>query len=247
MKKVIYLSFCLITITLGSCQFNDDDYQRSSTIHTFEMDLESAKKYMRIDSVANQYAFVMTENERESEGISKENLTKILNIIVEENRKIENDLKFGKIVTMYLTTPDNFKSYTIDPFHQLDKDITFKDIRTKSTISTRAGKWLYSGYFMDGNWERGTKDPDFTTTSSHVTSELNIGYSRGFWNFGMTCNTGTSAYGKSFSAHGVGHTYGGIKRYWWWTGGGSAPFNWKFTLGGPLGGEANGGIDIRES
>jgi hypothetical protein len=63
----------------------------------------------------------------------------------------------------------------------------------------------------------------------------------------MTCLTGKSAYGTSFSTNGIGHTYGGIQRYWWWTGGGSAPFNWKFTLGGPLGGEANGGISIYES
>ena len=83
-------------------------------------------------------------------------------------------------------------------------------------------------------WKLGTRNKEiqiFKTSASHVTSELNISYARGAWNFGMTCLTGKSAYGTSFSTNGIGHTYGGIQRYWWWTGGGSAPFNWKFTLG----------------
>lgn len=247
MKKFIYFYLCLLVFILGGCQFSDDDYQKASTIHTLEMDLESAKKYMHIDSAAHQYTIAITDEQQEAEGISKENLAKIFKIVTELNQRIDNDFNAGKIVTMYLTTKENFISYTIDPLHQLH-DINFKDVRTKQPyIATRAGKWLYSGYFMDGNWERGTRDPDFKTSASHVTSELDICYARGAWNFGMTCLTGKSAYGTSFSTNGIGHTYGGIQRYWWWTGGGSAPFNWKFTLGGPLGGEANGGISIYES
>ena len=101
---------------------------------------------------------------------------------------------------------------------------------------------------MNGNWERGTRDPDFKTSASHVTSELNISYARGAWNFGMTCLTGKSAYGTSFSTNGIGHTlWRNTKILVVDRRGGSAPFNWKFTLGGPPGGEANGGISIRES
>lgn len=247
MKKLIYLNLCLLAFILGSCQFSDDDFQKAPTVHTLAMDLESAKKYMHIDSTAHQYTIAMTDEQIAAEGISKENLEKIFKIIVDLNQRIDNELKTAKIVTMYLTTKDNFTSCTIDPQHQLN-EIKFKDIRDeKPYVTTRAGKWLYSGYFMDGNWERRTKDPNFTTSASHVTSELNIYYSRGHWNFGMTCETGKSAYGNSFSTYGVGNTYGGIKRYWWWTGGGSAPFNWKFTLGGSPGGEANGSIQIHES
>ena len=202
---------------------------------------------MHIDSTAHQYTIAITEDQRESEGISKENLAKVFKVILDLNQSIDNDFKAGKIVTMYLTTKDKFTSCTIDPHHQLG-EIKFKDARTtKNNVSTRAGRWLYSGYFMNGNWGTGTKDPDFTTSKIHVTSELNVSSSRGYWNFGMSCSTGKSAYGTEFSAHGVGYTYGGIKRYWWWTGGGTAPFNWKFRIGRPLGGEANGNIIIYES
>ncbi|WP_218792442.1 hypothetical protein, partial [Streptomyces sp. Amel2xC10] len=77
MKKFIYFYLCLLVFILGGCQFSDDDYQKASTIHTLEMDLESAKKYMHIDSAAHQYTIAITDEQQEAEGISKENLAKI--------------------------------------------------------------------------------------------------------------------------------------------------------------------------
>ena len=41
--------------------------------------------------------------------------------------------------------------------------------------------------------------------------------------------------------------FGSIKRYWWWTAGGQAPFNWKFRLGGPIGGQADGTLEIYDT
>ena len=91
------------------------------------------EKYMHIDSAAHQYTIAITDEQREAEGISKENLAKIFKIVTDLNQRIDNDFNAGKIVTMYLTTKEKFISYTIDPLHQLH-DINFKDVRTKQLI-----------------------------------------------------------------------------------------------------------------
>lgn len=106
MKKFTYFYLCLLVFILGGCQFSDDDYQKASTIHTLEMDLESAKKYMHIDSAAHQYTIAITDEQQEAEGISKENLAKIFKIVTDLNQRIDNDFNAGKIVTMYLTTKE---------------------------------------------------------------------------------------------------------------------------------------------
>lgn len=248
MRKIIYfyVSLCFTALAFSSCQL-DDEFHRSPQIRTFEMDLEAAKKYMHIDSVTNQYTITMTEEEQQKEGITSKNLTRIIEIISELNQSIDNDVKDGKVVTMYLTTKEFFLAHIITT-KKNPSGVEFKDVRTNDIFHpTRGGKVLYGGYFMSGNWESGLRRPIFTTQSSHVTSTLDVDYSRGAWNFYMKCNTGKSAYGDTFSAHGIGRTYGGINRYWWWTSGGHAPFTWNFVLGGSPGGEASGRIIIRES
>ena len=76
---------------------------------------------MHIDSAAHQYTIAITDEQREAEGISKENLAKIFKIVTDLNQRIDNDFNAGKIVTMYLTTKEKFISYTIDPLHQLQR------------------------------------------------------------------------------------------------------------------------------
>lgn len=239
-SKLIFM-FCVSTLLLASCQFTDDDYHRQSKARTLEMDVEAIKDYMTIDSAAHQYSVVITEDQREAIGISKGNLRLILSDIVTLNNRIDNDIKAGNIVTMYLAKENSFQSVTIDPSHKL-QNISFQDVRVKKAQPTRAGSVLASEYFMDGNWESGTNyTPEFVA-SDHVTSILSVGYSRGFWQVTFKCNTGTSSYGTSFSAYSTGSSHGEIKRYWWWNNGGGAPFKWKLILGGAPGGEASGNL-----
>ena len=246
MKHILSYSFAFIIFLLASCQVSDDDYQHASALRTKEMDLEALKQYMSIDSLANQYTVTITEEQRQKEGISKQNLKEFLRDIDALNKQIHEKVEEGHVVTMYLTTKNNFSTYTIDPHHQLGK-IVFSDCRSSSWgHSTRAGSVLASEYFMDGNWESGTRNPEFSA-SSKVTSVLNVGYSRGYWQVTFVCKTVNSSYGTEFYAYGTGSSHGDINRYWWWTNGGSAPYNWKFVLGGSPGGEASGGVSFRNT
>lgn len=244
MKHVVFILLCLVAIMTGSCQV--DDFSSSPTIHTLDMDLESAKKYMSIDTVEHRYVLLLTEEQRVKEGISKEHLNLISTIVSKLNNEVETDLENGKTITLFLATQDEFKTHTFSkrtsPFNW-----NFKDTRTTSNLIDNATRGSYSGYFFNGNWSSDSYAPDFTTSSSHVTSEFQISNASGSWNFGLTCLTGKSAYGEHFGIYGVGRTFGSIKRYWWWTAGGQAPFNWKFRLGGPIGGQADGTLEIYDT
>ena len=131
MKHILSYSFAFIIFLLASCQVSDDDYQHASALRTKEMDLEALKQYMSIDSLANQYTVTITEEQRQKEGISKQNLKEFLRDIDALNKQIHEKVEEGHVVTMYLTTKNNFSTYTIDPHHQLGK-IVFSDCRSSS-------------------------------------------------------------------------------------------------------------------
>lgn len=114
MKHILNYSFVFIIFLLASCQVSDDDYQRSSALRTKEMDLEALKQYMSIDSLANQYTVTITEEQRQKEGISKQNLKDFLSDIDALNKQIHEKVEEGHVVTMYLTTKSNFSTYSND-------------------------------------------------------------------------------------------------------------------------------------
>ena len=103
MKHVVFILLCLVAIMTGSCQV--DDFSSSPTIHTLDMDLESAKKYMSIDTVEHRYVLLLTEEQRVKEGISKEHLNLISTIVSKRkdnnplprySRRVQNSYVFKK-------------------------------------------------------------------------------------------------------------------------------------------------------
>lgn len=244
MKKI--LVFIISVTALCSCQFSDEDFQVQAKPRTMEMDVEAFKKYMSIDTIANQYTANITEEQRVAEGISKENLLKILCDIDAVNSEIKQDVEAGEVVTLFLSNKDDFKSYTIDSKHVLG-GMKLKDTRI-SENKTRAGtgKHLGWGHFSGGNWQWKSVKSQFEG-GDHVTSMLSVASSKGFWQVNFVCKTGTSSYGTKFRAYGTGSSHGTINRYWWWTDGGSAPFKWNFDIGGAPGGEAYGSLDFYET
>lgn len=234
-----------VVALLCGCQFSDDEYDKPEPVRSLEADVEALKKYMTIDTVANKYSVVITEEQRLQEGISKEHLMLLLSDIDEMNRNIEQDIKIGNVVTLYLARKDFFKAYTIDPGHRLG-DLGFKDVWVpEKKARTRAGSLLGWAHFINGNWEKGYRTS--FEGSDHVTSILEVGNSKGRWQVSFVCNTGKSSYGTEFHTYGNGSSHGAINRYWWWTNGGDAPYKWNFTLGGPPGGDAAGSLSFRNT
>lgn len=240
MKRSFLILMCFsFILSFGSCQLPDAEIEKAPKSRSIEEDLEIVKKYMSIDKEKNQYSITIEEEERLKEGISLSNLNYILGDIAALNQKVGESIRAGAVVTLYLTTNSTFEAYT--PNQNFKSGIGFKDIRVPidKKVTTR-GPFLSSVSFSSGNWSY-TSGNSFTG-SDQVTSAVYVNNSIGYWQVSYTCNTGTSAYGTSHVAYGTGSTSGSIKRFWWWTDGGSSPFRWSFSLGGPPGGEANGGI-----
>lgn len=240
MNKQVLSIFILLMLLCGSCQFPffEKDFEQAPTTGKLREDIELLKKYMQIDKGLNRYVVCITEEERLEEGISEDNLKYMLGNVAELNKRISESVKKGEVVTLYLFGEDAFEAYTINKPDISEIDFEDVYIPAKDNVQTRAATLGYA-YFNQGNW--GSTNTMFEG-SDHVTSALSVNSSTGYWQVSFSCYTGTTAYGSSFSAYGTGHTGGSIKRYWWWTNGGSAPFRWRFVLGGPPGGEANGNI-----
>lgn len=242
MKKIPIFLLCFsFLFSFTGCQLLDERELGEPKPRSISEDLEIVKKYMRIDRETNQYAVFIDEETRLNENISKSNLIQIFGDIDALNQEVAQSIENGDVVTLYLSTQDSFDSHTVNL--KDDSGIEFKDVRIPydKKAETRGG-FLSSVSFFGGNWTH-TAGSSFTG-SDHVTSSLYVGYSRGYWQVQFVCNTGTSAYGNSYIVYGSGGTGGTYVRYWWWTGGGGSPFNWNFRLGGPPGGEANGGINF---
>ena len=153
------------------------------SIH-LDMDLESAKKYMSIDTVEHRYVLLLTEEQRVKEGISKEHLNLISTIVSKLNNEVETDLRKRKDNNPLPRYSRRVQTHTFSkrtsPFNW-----NFKDTRTTSNLIDNATRGSYSGYFFNGNWSSDSYAPDFTTSSSHVTSEFQISNASGSWNFGL--------------------------------------------------------------
>jgi hypothetical protein len=240
MKKTLLSLLCFsFILSFNGCLLLDKEEETSPKPRSIEEDLEIVKKYMSIDKETNQYVVTIDEETRHMENIAESNLKYILGDIAALNQKVAESIRDGHIVTLYLTREEYFESFTVN--NKNTSGIEFKDIRVPFDKKAKTrGAFLSSVTFSDGNWNS-TSGSSFIG-SDHVTSELYIGYCRGYWQVQFTCTTGTSSYGTLFISYGTGGTSGGINRYWWWTNGGGEPFKWNFELGGPPGGQANGGI-----
>lgn len=240
MKKnlLIYASTAIL-ISFSSCQERWEEYKPTETppvILTYEQELAVVNNYTDIDTVNNLYSVIITDSIMQAEHLTDANVDRILKDIDRTNKNIEKDIKAGIITTLTICNNKGFKSHTINE----SSTINIKDEympAAKMHIATRANSWGMS--FNAGRWYDSSIVFD---ASDHVTSEFYVGSCTGYWKVTLTCQTGTSAYGTTFSTYGSRYTSGGIKRYWWTTVGGKAPFRWKFISYAPLGGEANGGI-----
>jgi hypothetical protein len=242
MKKIILLICCIIATTVFSCtdKYNDVEVQKSPKAHTFIEDLEITKKFMTIDTVNYSYSVIITDSIILAENISEDNLVQILSNIDELNKKIKESIQKGEVTTLYITTKDKFKSFTVGT----NSHLSFSDEKgtTGSLASTRG---YPSMSFYAGNWQISSSKFD---ASDKVTSFFAVDYCRGYWQATFKCTTGNSANGNTFTTYGSGITYGKINRYWWITNGGTSyPYHWNFDANAPVGGEASGMVTFADT
>ena len=243
MKKMKLLSAFLGVLTLffTACQ---DKWNEESTVTeapplTYDQEFAIINNYTSIDTANYRYAVVITDEIMQAERLTPRNVNLIMHEINKINKRIEKDVKDGIITTLTITNNQGFKSYTANVNNS---NIKFTDtpISKEKTAKTRGRQIIGGMSFTDGNWNNFSSSFE---ASDHVTSTLSVASCRGYWSTGISCTTGTSSYGNVFRAYGSSSTPG-INRYWWYTGGGSAPFSWYFTSGGPIGGNATGDFAI---
>nr|WP_302829878.1 hypothetical protein [uncultured Bacteroides sp.] len=243
MKKILLFSV-LTTLLFCSCQEKWEESKPSETlpiILTYEQELDIVNNYTVIDTINHSYSVLITDSIMQAEHLTDTNIKLILKEITRINNNIEEDIKAGITTTLTLNNNKGFQSYSINPNHF----ISFRDEyipANKSKIQTRAG--LGGMSFSQGSWNEFSVE--FYGTD-HVTSKFYVDSCRGYWHVNVECTTGTSSYGNTFSTYGTRYTSGTINRYWWSTVGGQAPFRWYFKANGPVGGEANGGIDFSDT
>lgn len=240
MKKNNLIALVLIA-TFASCQndWYEEEPQTESIPLTYEQEFAVVNNYTTIDTINNCYAVAISDEIMQNERLTKNNVELIMKEIGRINREVLDQVDKGIITTLTLKNRYGFKSYTAN----MDKtEIKFADAYEEelNMASTRGG-YVGGMSFNDGNWN------NYTATfiaSDHVTSNLSvIASGRYYWSVSVTCRTGTSAYGKTFSLSGYSSMTNST-RFWWWEGGGAAPFKWTFEGNGPVGGDAQGSFSI---
>lgn len=242
MKKIFFLLICVTLISVTSCYDNFDnkvETTKSPKYHTFTEDLEIVKKFMTIDTVNYSYGVVITDSIMLAENIYEDNLAQILANIDELNQKVKESIEKGEITTLSLSTKGGFKSFTIGKNDRL----SFKDVKTTQKGAVTRGYPVMS--FDAGNWNISFSEFE---ASGNVTSYFSVGYARGYWQASISCSTGTTVYGDTFTTYGTGSTNGQIQRYWWLTSGETGePYRWRFDANGPVGGEASGSMQFNDT
>lgn len=237
----------LFMLALASCAFfagcQQDWYEEPVTEGepplTYDEEFQIINDYASIDTVNNCYAVAIDDEIMQRERLTAKNVRLILQEFTKFNERLQEEIEEGTVVTLTLQNKHGFTSHTVNGEKSA---IHFKDVYAPvaDRVQTKANHGALG--FGDGNWY----DHSISfAASDHVTSRLNVEASS-FWSIVMTCSTGTSAYGNKFTMSGTGRRTG-VNRYWWWTGGGSAPFNWKFSVSGPVGGRASGSISFSDT
>ena len=206
---------------------------------TYDEEFQIINDYASIDTVNNCYVVAIDDEIMQRERLTAKNVKLILQEFAKFNEKLQEEIEEGTVVTLTLQNKHGFVSHTVNgeksAIHFRDKYSPVADM-----IQTRANYGSLS--FSDGNWN---EHSIAFAASDHVTSRLDL-EAKSFWSIVMTCSTGTSSYGNKFTMSGTGRRTA-VNRYWWWTGGGSAPFNWKFSVSAPVGGGASGRISFSDT
>lgn len=240
MRKINLLALVLIA-AFTSCQ--NDWYEEAAQTEpvplTYEQEFAVVNNYTTIDTISNCYAVAITDEIMQNERLTKSNVGLIMQEIGRINRDILDQVDKGIVTTLTLKNCYGYKSFTAN----MDKsEIKFADTyENELNMTSTRGGYVGGMSFNDGNWYDSS---DTFEASDQVTSKLSVTASgRYYWSVNVTCQTGTSAYGKTFSISGYSSITNNT-RFWWWEGGGSAPFKWTFQGNGPVGGDASGSFSI---
>lgn len=246
MKKILLLSaLAAIIISFSSCQERWEENKPIDTppkVLTYDEELAIVNNFTEIDTVNNLYFAIITDSIMQAERLTDANVERIFQDIAQTNKSIKEDITAGITTTLTLHNKKGFKSYTVNQSPTInikDEYISAKKMKAQTRgnyygdMSFNAGGWYSSSISFNG--------------SDHITSNFYVNSCNGYWKVNVSCKTGTSASGTTFSTYGSRYTSGGIKRYWWTTVSGQAPFRWEFQGNGPVGGEANGAIEFSDT
>ncbi len=242
MKKLRWVMCVLASCTFfAGCQLTwyEEPVTNGEPPLTYDEEFQVINDYASIDTVNNCYTVAIDDEIMQRERLTAKNVRFILQEFAKFNESLQEEIEEGAVVTLTLQNRHGFTSHTVNGWKSA---IHFRDEYSPvaDMIQTKANYGALG--FGDGNWY----DHSISfAASDRVTSRLDLEASS-FWSIVMTCSTGTSSYGNKFTMSGTGRRTA-VNRYWWWTGGGSAPFNWEFSVSGPVGGGASGSISFSDT